>query len=69
MIVHIAKTETNKLTSYERLRREYVSENQGIVVAVFIVDNANSSVRIKGLYDALRVGPAFAIVPVLLYPL
>src|SRR5260370_7135871 len=68
MIVHKAKTETNKLTSFERLRRHYVSENYGIVAAVFAVDNANSSVRIKGLYDALHVGPAFAIVPSLLYP-
>jgi len=69
MIVHKAKTETNKLTSCERLRRDYVSENYGIVAAVFTVDNANSSARIKGLYDALQVGPAFAIVPSLLYRL
>ena len=55
MIVHKAKAETNKLTSFERLRRHYVSENYGIVAAVFTVDNANSSVRIKGLYDALHV--------------
>jgi len=69
MIAHKAKTETNKLTSFERLRRDYVSENYGIVAAVFTVDNANSSVGIEGLYDALHVGPAFAIVPFLLYPL
>ena len=69
MIAHKANTEKNKLTSFERLKRDYVSENYGIVAAVFTVDNADSSVQIKGLYDALHVGPAFAIVPSLLYPL
>ena len=69
MIVHKADTEKNKLTSFESLRRDYISKNYGIVAAVFTVDNADSSVQIKGLYDAVHVGPAFAIVPSLLYPL
>ena len=69
MIVHKANTEKDRLTSLERLKRDYVSENYGIVAAVVTVDNADSSVRIKGLYDALHVGPAFAIVPSVLYPL
>ncbi len=34
----------NKLTSFERLKSDYVRENYGIVAAVFTVDNADSSV-------------------------
>ena len=41
-VVHKADTEMNKLTSFERLKRDYVSENYGIVAAVFTVDNADS---------------------------
>jgi hypothetical protein len=52
MIVHITETETHKLTSYKRLKGDYVSENYRIFAAIFSVDNANSSVRIKGLHDA-----------------
>lgn len=52
MIVHIAETEPHKLTSFKRLKRDYVNESYGIFPAIFSVDNANSSVRIKGLYDA-----------------
>jgi len=44
MIAHKANTEKNKLTSFERLKRDYVSENYGIVATVFTVDNADSSV-------------------------
>jgi hypothetical protein len=55
MIVHIAKTEKHKLTSFKRLKGDYVSENYGIFAAIITVDNANSSVRIKGLYDALHM--------------
>ena len=55
MIVHIADTEKYKLTSFKRLNGDYVSESYGIFAAIFTVDNANSSVRIKGLYDALHM--------------
>jgi len=48
MIVHIADTEKHKLTSFKRLNGDYVSESYGIFAAIFTVDNANSSVRIKG---------------------
>ena len=43
------------MTSFERLKCDYVSENYGIVAAVLTVDNADSSVRIKGFYDALHM--------------
>jgi hypothetical protein len=55
MIVHIADTEKHKLTCFKRLNGDYVSESYGIFAAIFTVDNANSSVRIKGLYDALHM--------------
>jgi len=55
MIVHIAETEKHKLTSFKRLKSDYVSENYGIFAAIITPDNANSSVRIKGLYDALHM--------------
>ncbi len=55
MIVHIADTEKHKLTSFKRLNGADVSESYGIFAAIVTVDNANSSVRIKGLYDALHV--------------
>ena len=55
MIVHIAETEKHKLTSFKRLKGDYVSENYGIFAAIITADNANSSVRIKGLYDALHM--------------
>ena len=55
MIVHIAQTEKNKLTSFKSLKVDYVGENYGIFAAIITADNANSSVRIKGLYDALHM--------------
>jgi hypothetical protein len=55
MIVHIAETEKHKLTSFKRLKGDYVSESYRIFAAIFTPDNANSSVRIKRLYDALHM--------------
>ena len=52
MIVHIAEAEMHNLTSFKRLKGDYVTESYGIFAAIFTFDNANSSVRIKGLYDA-----------------
>ena len=42
----------HKLTSFKRLKGDYVARVTRIFAAIFTVDNANSSVRIKGLYDA-----------------
>lgn len=57
MILHKADTEKNKLTSFKRLKRDYVSENHGIFAAILTVDNADSSLRIEGLDDASHVTP------------
>jgi hypothetical protein len=55
MIVHMADAEKHKLPSFKRLNGDYVSESYRVFAAIFTLDNANSSVRIKGLYDALHM--------------
>jgi hypothetical protein len=57
MIVHKADTEKNKLTRFKRLNSDHISESYGIFAAIFTVDNADSSVRVKSLYDSSHVTP------------
>jgi hypothetical protein len=57
MIVHKADTEINRLARFKGLNSDHISESDGIFAAIFTVNNADSSLRIEGLYDALHMTP------------
>jgi hypothetical protein len=48
----------NKLAGRKRLSLDYVGESYGIFATRLVEDNANSSLRIKSLYDSSHVVPA-----------
>jgi hypothetical protein len=45
----------NKLAGRKRLSRDYVGESYGIFATRLVEDNANSSLRIKSLYDSAHI--------------
>jgi len=52
MALYVPYTETNTLAGLQGFKPYYVSEDYRVVAAVLPMDNANSSLRIKRLYNA-----------------